>query len=75
MQIKDLNIQEIANLFNFTQNDDAKAVLHSLITLPLQTKEEVIAQYAKAFVIIFNVWRIPRILFNQKDSGEIHLNA
>jgi hypothetical protein len=42
MQIKDLNIAEIANLFNYTQNDDAKVVLHNLITLPLQTKGEVI---------------------------------
>lgn len=73
MQIKDLNIAEIANLFNFTQNDDAKAVLSSLITHPLKTKEEVITRQdiLKGFLENHNILR--DYSYSRIDYREVYL--
>jgi DNA mismatch repair protein MutS len=70
---KDLNIAEIANLFNYTQNDDAKVVLHNLITLPLQTKGEVIARQdiLKGFLANTGIFR--DYSYSRIDYREIYL--
>jgi DNA mismatch repair protein MutS len=60
MHIKDLNITtDILQLFNFTQNEDAKTVLHNLITMPLHTEQEVVARQdiLKGFIANIAIYR------------------
>jgi DNA mismatch repair protein MutS len=73
MQIKDLNITELANLFNFTQNDDAKAVLHDLITVPLSNREEVIERQAILKGFLANIDTFTNYSYSRIDYREIYL--
>lgn len=73
MQTKDLNIIEIANLFNFTQNDDAKAVLNNLISLQLKTKEEVIVRQDILKGFLQNIGIFRDYSYSRIDYREVYL--
>jgi len=71
MQVQDLKIStDILNLFDFTQNEDAKAMLHRLISTSLTNKNEVIErqEILKGFlenIEIFHSYTYSRIDYRE----------
>lgn len=59
MEIKDLNLEDgIINLFNFTLNDDSKAMLRKLLLTPLPSKESALERQhiLKGFLANINLY-------------------
>lgn len=73
MEIKDLSIHnDIINLFDYTQNDDAKACLKKILLTPLSSHNEIIERQniLKGFIdnlSVFNNYSYSRIDFREAD--------
>lgn len=72
MEIKDLNIPEIAKLFDYTQNEDTKSCVNKMLFTPLPTLEDALERQdiLKGFIAnisLFENYSYSRIDFRETD--------
>lgn len=72
MEIKDLNIPEIAKLFDYTQNEDTKSCLNKMLFTPLSSLQDAIERQdiLKGFIAnisLFEKYSYSRIDFRETD--------